>query len=664
MFGGESPDARINDGIFRVASVRIASEVLVSAPVDHTFTREFRLLSYCEPGLCPQWAAGAPKFALLLIVLAAFFLPQVILAQQTKAVRRVLIFNDFGTISSPGIEALDQAIAAGLAGSQYQIELYNENLEATLFPDETSQRRFREWYVRKYADRKPDVIITVGPASLKFMVESHERSFPNTPIVFCGSTQEMLDQLKPDSHFTGVWGVAQPEKTLIAALHLQPDTKHVVVVGGVGTFDRSLEAFTKDSLRKYESQLEFTYLTNLDMSTLLQRLRQLPSKTIVYHTSIMEDAAGAHFIDAAQAVPQVANAANAPVFVMDDVDIGHGTVGGNVVSWAADGQVAAGMAVRILDGAKPQEIPIVRNNNVYLFDWRALRRWGFKESDLPPGSTVIFRELSVWERTKWIWISGLFIILFLAALAAYLQYSRKQLRQARDAQLQLSGLLINAQEMERSRLASELHDDFSQRLALLALELENASELLPDSSEAAKRQLNEVLNSASELGADLHTVSRRLHPSTLESLGLVPGLKALCDEFTSRQGIEVVFSAKNIPRAVPPNVALCLFRIVQEALQNLKKHGGASQGKVDLRKGGNKLFLSVSDEGQGFDAKEMRNRVGLGIRSMGERARLVGGQFEIRSEPGKGTRIDVCVPIPLDKEPAEELSLQRKTGVL
>jgi signal transduction histidine kinase/ABC-type uncharacterized transport system substrate-binding protein len=600
---------------------------------------------------------------LLLVVLAAFLYPHAMMAQQTKAVRRVLIFNDFSSISSPGVAALDQAIAAGLESSHHQIELYNENLEATLFSDEASQRRFREWFIQKYADRKPDVIITVGPSSLRFMVESHERSFPNTPIVFCGSPEGTFDS-KPDSHFTGVWAVVQPEKTLIAALQLQPGTKHVVVVGGVGKFDRSLEAFTKESFRKYESQLEFTYLTNLDMPTLLQRLRKLPSKTIVYHTSIMEDSAGAHFIDSSQAVPLVANAANAPVFVMDDSSIGHGTVGGNVLSWTSDGKVAAGMAVKILGGVKPAEIPIVRNNNVYLFDWRALRRWGFKESDLPPGSTVLFKEISLWERTKWLWISGLLMILFLSALAAYLQYSRKQLKQARDAQLQLSGLLINAQEMERARLASELHDDFSQRLALLALELENASEALPDSQLITKRELHKLLNSVSELGADLHTVSRRLHPSTLESLGLVSGLKALCDEFTSRQGIEIVFSAKNIPRAVPPNVAVCLFRIVQEGLQNLRKYSGASQGKVDLRKHGDRLFLSLSDEGRGFDAKEIRNTVGLGIRSMGERARLVGGQFDIHSEPGKGTRIDVWVPIQPENGNAEELNMQQKADAL
>jgi signal transduction histidine kinase len=634
---------------------------VVSASVEDRLACEFRLGSSTDSAHRPQQRAS---FALVLVAVAGFLFLQALLAQPTRTVRRVLIFNDFGPISSPGIAALDQAIATGLATSPHQIELYNENLEATLFPDDASQHRFREWYIRKYEDRKPDVIITVGPASLRFMIELHERSFPNTPVIFCGTTEEMINQLKPDSHFTGVWGVAQPEKTLIAALHLQPDTKHVVVVGGTGAFDRSLEALTKKSLRKYESQFEFTYLTDLDMPTLLERLKRLPSKTIVYHTSIMEDASGAHFIDATQAVPMVADAANAPVFAMDDVDVGKGTVGGYVVSWAADGQVAAGMAVRILDGVKPQEIPVVRNNNVYLFDWRVLRRWGFKESDLPPGSTVIFRELSVWERTKWIWISGLLIIFGLSILAVYLQFSRKQLKQARDAQSQLSGLLINAQEMERRRLASELHDDFSQRLALLTLGLENASETLPDSSEATKRQLHELLNSASELGADLHTVSHRLHPSALEKLGLVPGLKALCEEFTSRQGIKIVFSSKNIPRSVPPNVALCLFRIVQESLQNLRKYSGASQGRVNLRKEGDKLFLSVSDEGHGFDMMEMRNRVGLGIRSMGERARLVGGQFEIHSGPGKGTKIDVCVPLQPENEAADELSYPWKTDVL
>src|SRR5204863_422106 len=121
------------------------------------------------------------------------------LGKTAREVRRVLILNVMGQLSSPGVALMDQAIVAGLQKSKYQIELYNEDLEATLFPDEVSQRQFREWYMRKYRDRKPDVIIAVGLEPLKFMTESHEKSFSGIPIIFCGTTKEMLGQLKLDS---------------------------------------------------------------------------------------------------------------------------------------------------------------------------------------------------------------------------------------------------------------------------------------------------------------------------------------------------------------------------------------------------------------------------------------------------------------------------------
>jgi signal transduction histidine kinase/ABC-type uncharacterized transport system substrate-binding protein len=615
---------------------------LISGPAERSLSGEFRHPDGLNSGRTSQgWPRWLGLVLTLIVVAASLFSPS-LGAQQTKAIRRVLIFNDFSSISSPGIAALDQEILNGIEASPYQIELYNETMEATLFPDEASQHRFRDWYIQKYADRKPDVIITVGPKSLKFMVESHEKSFPDTPVIFCGTTEEMLSELKPDSHFTGVWGVAQPEMTLNAALHLQPDTKHVVVVGGVGQFDRSLEAVTKESFRKYESQLEFTYLTDLDMPTLLEKLRRLPSKTIVYHTSLVEDAAGAHFIDASQSVPMLVAAANAPVFVTDDVDIGKGTVGGYVVSWVRDGKVAAGMAVKMLDGVSPEQIPIMRNSDVYMFDWRALHRWGFKETDLPPGSMVSFRELSVWERTKRIWISGLLVILALSLLAAYLQHSRRELKKSRDTQVQLSGHLINAQEKERSRLASELHDDFSQRLALLAFGLQSTAETPPDSPDALKQTLDEFRQSVSELGDDLHGLSHRIHSSTLDTLGLVIGLKSLCREFNARQGFEVDFTYEDVPQNVRPDVALCLFRITQEGLQNLMKHSGTKKAQLRLRPVGEKLFLSLRDDGKGFDKTE---KPGLGILSMQGRARLLGGEFEIHSKPGEGTRIEVWVPL-------------------
>ena len=349
-------------------------------------------------GLCPNQQPTRRRClnwklaSLVLVIAAGYLLPQSATSAPVREVRRVLILNVMGPLSSPGVARMDEAIVAALRESPYQIELYSEDLEATLFPDEASQRQFREWYIRKYRDRKPDVIVAVGFEPIRFMVESHESFFPSIPIIFCGSTEEMLDELKPDSQFTGAWTVARPEETLKAALALEPATRHVVVTGGVGVYDRHLEAIARESFRKYESKIEFTYLTDLGMPALVERLKHLPDHTIVYHTSMMQDADGTRFIDASQSVPIIAGAARAPVFVVDDVDLRMGTVGGYLVSFAAIGQIVAQMAVRVLNGEKPQDIPIVKSPNVYMFDWRALQRWGLKETDLPPGSVLLNRQ--------------------------------------------------------------------------------------------------------------------------------------------------------------------------------------------------------------------------------------------------------------------------------
>ena len=165
-----------------------------------------------------------------------------------------------------------------------------------------------------------------------------------------------------------MWGRLHPEETLIAALHMLPGTKHVVVVGCVGKLEERFETTAKEAFHNYGVKLEFTYFANLTMSDLLERLKHLPSHTIVYYTAITQDAAGARFIDTAQSVPLVAWAALAPAFVMDDLDLRGATVGGDLVNWADDGRVAAEMAARVLNGEEPENMLIVTSNHNYAFD--------------------------------------------------------------------------------------------------------------------------------------------------------------------------------------------------------------------------------------------------------------------------------------------------------
>src|ERR1700757_305533 len=247
-----------------------------------------------------------------LLFLCCCVIPTTIRAQ-VDPIRRVLVFYEVGA-HYPAIGLIDQGISDTLRNSPYQIELYREYLDTALFPDPATQREFREWYTHKYRDRKPDVIIAVGPSALEFMIAAHEAFFRDTPVVFCTSTETIAGRARLDSHFTGVWDELEPIKTLEAALRVKPNTKHVFVVGGSSPYDRSVETLYRERLHDYESKIDFKYLTDLAMPQLLDRVRNLPDHSVVLYLSILRDAAGTQFIDATEAGPMVAQAANAPAF--------------------------------------------------------------------------------------------------------------------------------------------------------------------------------------------------------------------------------------------------------------------------------------------------------------------------------------------------------------
>jgi signal transduction histidine kinase len=583
----------------------------------------------------------ASKFILILVFV--YFLAEATVplasAAPVKELRRVLVFYEW-SVAGPGIAAVDKEIRGALDESPFQIELYTENLETNLFPEDSSQREFLQWYIHKYRDRKLDLIIAEGSPSIEFMAKSHGRFFPGVPIVFCCSPQVGAAGPQLDTDFTGAWMDIAPLTTLNVALRLQPQTQHIVVVGGVSQLDRQVEELTKESLRNYEDRFEFTYLTDLALPNLLERLRHLPSNTIVFYTSFSRDAAGTPFIDAKQVLPIVASMANAPVFSMADVYVGQGTVGGYVSSYAMQGRAVGQIAMRILQGEKPQDIPILKNTNVFMFDWRALRRWGIRESNLPPGSVVLNRQPTAWESYRWYIIGAISLIVAEMLLIFGLVWQRARRRRVEAELATLGGRLIEAHEEERSRIAREIHDDYQQRLAFLAIDLEELAENIGSSPTEVSQKLHELWNRVGELGADLHDLSHSLHSSTLETLGLVAGVRAFCEEFAGQQELHVDFAYENVPRAIPGEIALCLFRIAQEGLRNVKRHSGADRAEVRLEGLAQELHLSVSDRGRGFDSNGGSPSGGIGLRSMEERLRLLGGNLQIYSRPMEGTKID------------------------
>ena len=576
------------------------------------------------------------------IVLAALVLVYFAPASHAQVRKNVLMISVIGP-SHPGpVIVSNQIVSALHADPRFQVEFYWENLDSIYHPEEWQEQI--DLLVGQYRHLKLDLIVLVGPNAIQLLSEP-KAIFPNVPVIFCCTVLGMIDQIRGDHRSTGSWFRLEPAKTVEAALDLIPATRHLFVVAGQSDYDRGLTAVVKPDLISYENKLDVTYLTDLPMSMLLERLRHLPDHSVVIYLSFFKDVQGREFLSTAEALPMVAEAANAPVFGVADTYLGHGIVGGFVVSSEEQGKIMGRDALEILGGKPPQEIPIVQGPNLYLFDSRELQRWNLDESRLPAGSTVLFRQPTVWEKNRRTLLIGLLVLASLSLLTIYLLLERKRLHAARNEHMRLSGMLINAQENERARVASELHDDFSQRLAMLSLGLETAAEMVPESPSEANRQLHELVNSASELGADLHTLSHRLHSSTLEQLGLAAGVAAFCKEFTLQRGIQVAFSHKDVPHSVRPDISLCLFRIVQEGLRNVQKHSGAAHAQVRIETMDGTLHLSISDDGAGYDVKDGAGRHGLGLRSMRERVRLVGGRFEINSRVQKGTRIDVWAPL-------------------
>jgi PAS domain S-box-containing protein len=809
--------------------------------------------------------------------------------------RRILILNEVNA-SYPAIALIDDAIRESLEQSKYGIEIYREYMDTALFSSEADQKLIRELNIRKYQYRRPDVIITVGSSPLKFMVEKRREYFAGVPVIFC-LPNGIENDLKPDPEITGVTMGTEAAATIDAALQLLVNTKHVLVVGGAGIYDRQTTKEVKEQLQKYSGRVEISYTNDLPMPELLKRLKTLPPDYIVLFTSMARDSAGT-FYSSRESAPLINSASSVPVFTLVDTYIGHGEVGGNLSEVKAQGRIAGYIALKIFQGIRPGDIPVAKAPNGFVFDWRALKRWGLEQKKLPPGSTVLNRQQTPWEMYRWYFfvggalvlleallISGLFVqwkrareaeselgitydrlrlaveagksvgwdwdlksgrdrwfgdlenifgipsdtysghvedfrrrvhpddrelvwravadarqnrspyiaefrvvredglVRWLTARGTFYYTSkgdaermlgmavditdRKQAeaavreseerfrllansapvliwtsrtdklcdyvnrtwldftgrtldeelgdawakgihtedvksaldiytsafdrrepfkmeyrlrrydgeyrwmvdrgvprfntdgsfagyvgscsditerRLAADALTTLSGKLIAAQEEERRRVAREIHDDYQQRLAMVANDVELLRHRLGDNVEETKQRLRHLWDEISELTSDLHSLSHRLHSSTLETLGLVAGVSSFCREFQQQQELKIDFVHENVPRAIPADTALCIFRVAQEALRNVKRHSGANYAEVRLELKDEELRLAVSDKGTGFDPAFRSPSLGIGIRSMEERLRLVGGRLEIQSRMSEGTIISARVP--------------------
>jgi signal transduction histidine kinase len=570
-----------------------------------------------------------------------------------EKLKTVVVLYPDANDGRPGNVLVDRGIRSTFAAADSgNVEIHNEHLDVSRFPDLEYQQNLADFLRRKYADRKIDLVIAGLASGLDFALKHRDHAFPGVPIVFCAVDEREVKSRKLPADVVGVPIKMDMAATLAVALRLQPTTRRVYVITGKSKFDLQWEAEARHAFRAYEDKLEIIPLNGLPLAELLEKVAELPKNSIVYYVHLFEDGHGRILVPA-EALTLLAANTNAPIYGHVDTYVGRGIVGGRVFSFETAGKNAARLGLRILGGEKAENLGIQETaDNHLVFDARELLRWGISQASLPPDSEVRHHEATFWDTYRWhiLGVAALCVVEALLIIGLLVQRTSRRraegdLRQSQSELRELTGRLLLAQENERRRIARELHDDLNQRLAILAVELDLLGQKPPDSTAEVQARIHKLSAQAKQLSSSVHDLSHQLHPAKLEQLGLVAALRSLCEELTKSLGLPIEFKHHAVPESLPDEAALCVYRVTQECLQNAIKHSKAQHVKVNIGGNENFLRLRVVDDGIGFDAQSLNSKAGLGLASMRERLRLVEGRIAIDSRPAGGTRIEVHVPL-------------------
>lgn len=592
-----------------------------------------------------RWPAFG-RFVLACMVAAALvFAAQPCAAQGPKRV--LLLFDEDKSL--PGLAVMDQGFRSALTATfGHAVEFFAESMNLSQFSDEGYDDTLAGYYAQKYRDKKLDLVVPVMGPALKFVLNHGDNIFPNVPIVFAGADAADLQGVVLPKRATGVLVQRTFAPTLAQVLHFNPDTQHVFVVGGNSDFDQHLLNQARREFQPFAGRVSMEFLQQLPFKDLLDKAAHLPPHSALLFVSLFRDGAGQGFVPHTAAA-RIAEAANAPMYVFVDQYLGNGTVGGHVYSVERHGAAAADLAMRIFRGEAPSSIPPSGATSMLdLYDARQLTRWRLDESRLPAGAVIRFREPSLWQRFGSYIVIALSLMVVQAVLIGALLVQRQRRRRAEsDLRVsfrrirELGGRLLHAQDQERAHIARELHDDVSQQLARLKIDLDVLGRTLQ--GQEAEVVAEEARRTA-DIATSVHNLSHRLHPTRLRVIGLVSALDSLVSECAS-PAMAIAFTHDQIPRSLPPELTVSLFRIAQEALQNAVKHSGANQVTMHLALEPAAISFTVSDNGAGFDPNAVWQRSGgLGLISMRERIEVMDGSFELRSRPREGTTISVRAP--------------------
>ncbi len=565
--------------------------------------------------------------------------------------KRVLILESFGrdfAVWDAVPPAFKEELTRLLA---WPVEFHEAALETARADQPQAETAFAEYLRALYAQHQPDLVVPVGAPAAQFLSRHRAGLFAQTPVLIGGIDQRLLPTLSLGSNDTAVVSQLDLEACLKTMWQLCPATTNLVMVMGDSPLERLWVAECRQGFQPYTNRLHFIWLNELSFPEMCRRVASLPPRSAVAYGTVLIDAAGVPH-EQLGALEKLCAVANAPVFGTEEEQLGHGIIGGSLTSGRALGLETARMAAHILRGEAPGPPPVIGAGSPK-FDWRQLQRWRISESELPSGSIVRYREPTLWRRYRWYILSALGIMMGQAATILGLVLQRARRRAAEASADELAGRLIGVQENERREIAGKLHDGLGQDLLVIASQAQ-LSLSQPENPPATVSRLNEIAQTARQAIQQARQMAHSLRPGLLDELGLTKAIKATADKTGKAAGLSMDLTLANVDGLLPPEFEVNLFRIVQETLNNVLTHAGASRVNITLIRERAHLRLVVEDDGRGFDTSRLASLApeqrGLGLRQITERAKMMRGRVVIQSRPGQGARLTVEVPTSRKKD--------------
>ena len=590
-------------------------------------------------------------------------------SEKKPAPKRILAIFGFKQAMPFGYYTAESMRETLTSEAPFPIELNIEFADLARYPDETYLAKIVDFYRFKYSKDKFDLVLAIGDETAKMMVEYGDELFGDIPIVIIGSGLDFLAKESKNSNtFFLKWGW-DIGKTLEIIQDLLPKTQHLYFISGATISDLSIRNVAREDLSNTRVNFKTTFITDFTATEMLEKIAHLPNNSVIFFLSVIRDINNVGFISR-DLMHEVSEKANMPTFGMSDTYLGHGIVGGKLLSPAYQGRRLIRTALKILNDEPIKNTGSLKGDNQVMFDWRQLKRWSINEKDLPPNSVVKYKEHSIWDAHKGKIIGAISIILSQGLAVIFLLIQRKRRSHAESESRSLRDDLAHiSRVMSMGEMATSLAHEVNQPLTAIQSYAQAAQRFLqrqPPEYKEVSNSLEGVVEGSRRAKQVIQRIRMTLDKepsqrSTNKVRDLINGVLLLVQGNINEKKIHLKLDIENgLPKVICDQVQL------QQVLLNLIINGidAICEKSVEVREltvlayqeQDENVVISVKDSGVGidenilkqpFDAFYTTKKEGLGVGLSISKSIIEdhGGRLWITKNQDRGVTVSFTVPV-------------------